>query len=377
LPAAIHALIVGVSDYMYLPGGSGSPSSRSQTLGLAQLTASARSAATVRDWLNAVQPRLPLPLGSCRVLLSPSAGERGIEEGADAATQEHVRAAAIDWREDCSSHRDNIALFFFAGHGIRRTQDDATLLCADFAEDGGSLLYRAIDVQNLFSGMAPSSDHPEMARTQLWFIDACQAAPSAFDRFETSYASAVWDTPLAGFDDRCAPKFWAAVPGTSAYSVPGEHTIFSRALLACLDGAAGVRGRGVGEWEVTVGSLTQTLDEVVADVGRSAGANQIAGTYGALSRLSTPIVRLPGAPTVPVSFELRPSERALDVSLAVREAVAGTRKQIPEPLAPNPWMDAWPAGTYVLDAQPPTCGIPAQELPVMPPRYEWLGEVER
>jgi hypothetical protein len=33
--------------------------------------------------------------------------------------------------------------------------------------------------------MAPTAERPEMARTELWFLEAYRNFPSAFDNFET------------------------------------------------------------------------------------------------------------------------------------------------------------------------------------------------
>jgi hypothetical protein len=61
-----HALVVGVSRYDYLAGGSGAPTTEAVLAGLGQLSAAATSAGRVAEWLReryeypeATQPPMP------------------------------------------------------------------------------------------------------------------------------------------------------------------------------------------------------------------------------------------------------------------------------------------------------------------------------
>jgi hypothetical protein len=371
VPPAIHALIIGVSAYPHLPGGSGTTAQRTCELG--QLTAAASSAVSIYEWLSRAEPRLALDIGSCQLLLSPAPDEEMPDVPFAVATVANVRAAAQAWREACATDRESIALFYFAGHGVLRTRVDAALLCADFGKDSNALLGCAVDLQNLVDGMAPSDEHPDIARTQLWMVDACQGAPSELKGFDHLCAPDVWDLPTTRWpDDRCRPIVWAALPGTDAYSVCEESSIFSRALLQCLEGAAGAALGGSDDWGVTVGSLLENVVEVGQDIARELGAPQHPWIDGSYSRTDQLLVRLDGPPQVPVRLELRPA--AGDVRLAVRR-VDGAGVTVPAPLHPNPWADLWPASAYQLEAAPPACGIAGQTLYVFPPSFSWIGRV--
>ena len=341
-----------------------------ETYGLQQLTAAARSAAAVHSWLNSAAGRLPVPLGTARLVVSPSAAEPA--DGA-LATRENVRRAALAWREDCASDRDNVAFFYFAGHGVQRTRTDAALLLRDFNDAPGAPLYNAMDVNNLFDGMAPTVDRPNIARTQLWFMDACRAYPSQFDHFETLTATPVFEVSLSDYDDRCAPIYFGSLPGANAYSVPGGQTVFSTAILECLEGAGCTRRAG-DQWEVTVGSLAQSLGRIVELVNEEIGGSQQAFVGGQLTRTGAPIVAVTGVPSVRVSLELRPETYVDEVQLAVR-CYDGSDRAIPAPLSPNPYKDRWPAGIYDLSAQPPDRGIRREQLWVLPPDCPWVGQV--
>lgn len=329
----------------------------------------------MRDWLDASASRLSVPLGRCTTLLSPSPGEMALNAFADRiATHDAVSRALLEWREDCASDPDNLAFFYFAGHGVQRTRTDAVLLLRDFADLPGNPLVNAIDVNNLINGMAPTAKRPGMAGTQLWFVDACRVFPSAFDDFERLSATEVFDVTLSDRDDRCAPMYFGSLPGSEAFALPGDQTIFSKALIECLDGAAGVSGPGSAVWEVTVGSLSQSLGLVVRSINAEIGGSQEAWTGGQTMRPDARIVTAPGVPNVRVSLELRPSSCAREVSLRVT-CPDGNPMPVPTPLDPNPFCDRWPAGVYRFDAAPPDRGVVDGHIPVLPPEFPWVGEV--
>src|SRR5947209_6900149 len=116
--AGVHALIVGVSAYRHLPGGSGAPAPDS--FEMEQLSAPARSAFRLYEWLVEHQEHLRVPLATVRLLLSPSANERegesGLVDGASACTLSDLRREARAWRGDASGNAGSVALFYFAGH---------------------------------------------------------------------------------------------------------------------------------------------------------------------------------------------------------------------------------------------------------------------
>src|SRR3712207_4310082 len=111
------------------------------------------------------------------------------------------------------------------------------MLLENFGDPDEGPLTNAVAVDNLFYGMAPpASPTKQIAQRQLYFIDACRIAPSEFRAFEWLNVPDVWGVEIAGRDDRCAPIFYAGIPGTKAYALKGNQTLFIQALLACLDG---------------------------------------------------------------------------------------------------------------------------------------------
>jgi hypothetical protein len=372
LVGGVHALIIGVSEYRHLPGGEGPEGPESY--GMGQLTTSARSAVAVADWLRNAGPRLAAPLASVRMLLSPSPGERSAVRGApeaEPATRENLRQEALAWRRDCAEDPDNVAFFYFAGHGVERTRRDAVLLTADFGDAEGNPLFNAVDVNNLFGGMAPTPSHPDMANTQLWFVDACRVFPSAFRNFETLNAGNVFEVELSKRDRRCAPIYFGAGPGGEAYALAGDQTLFSRALLDSLDRCGGRLLEGRNRWVVTVDSLLQGMRAAIKRLNAEKGLDQELWDGGQMEDYARRIADLADIPEVDVRLELVPT--AGGVSLSFSDP-GGQPVSVPDPLNPNPFECRWTAGSYQVRTQPQLPEVD-RLMPVRPPEFEWQARV--
>jgi hypothetical protein len=236
-----HILIAGVSSYPHCIGGVAEPAGLD--LGIEQLTSAATSAYRLFRWLVEDKHLSPAPLMTVRLLLSPAPEEVRsdptiFEHGGDRCTLQNFLAAASEWRNDASTHRDNVTIFYFAGHGVQRENPDSVLLLEDFGGPGGGPLRNAVDVQNIFLGMAPSEQRSEIARTQLYFMDTCRLQPRDLDNYHHMNTTATFEIYKRGTDDRYAPIFHAAAAGSSAYGVPGGQTVFSKLLLDALKGSA-------------------------------------------------------------------------------------------------------------------------------------------
>src|SRR5205823_5326133 len=111
----LHALIVGVSGYPHLPvPGAGAPPA--EAFGMYQLSSTSLAAYRVYRWLLDEAQGLPVPLATCRLLLSPSADELAAEGHlaglGSASTVDNFLVDAAGWRTDASSSDDNMTLFY-------------------------------------------------------------------------------------------------------------------------------------------------------------------------------------------------------------------------------------------------------------------------
>ena len=373
----VHAFVVGVSDYPLLPAVP--PGVQPPHYGIAPLTSAALGAFAFYNWLIDAHTELPLPLVTCRLLLAPSALELANDPtlaavGAARPGLTNFLKDAADWRTDASSSPDSITVFYFAGHGVQRTKDDAVLLLEEFGNGIGGPLMNAVDVKNLFYGMAPSPARPQIASTQVYFIDACRNMPAVFTSFETLQPTQVFPVELSGQDNRRAPVFYASIAGTTALGLRGKQTLFSKAVVDCLkNNAADLQEvDGQERWVVSVHRLAKALEFSIADLNREHGGDQDWG-YGGIPK-EAPICYLQTTPTVDVQLEIDPDLAVGETTVEVRDET-GTVVAVPDPLNPHPYICKWPAGMYSIGATVAPGNpngfrpVPPRLRPVLPPRF--------
>ncbi|MCY1021361.1 caspase family protein [Pyxidicoccus sp. MSG2] len=370
----VHALLVGVSGYRHLPP-------RDQPSGpydLKQLSSAATSTLRLFEWLQAHRDALPLPLATCRLLLTPSAGEAAAHPSALAATRRHVERALRDWRRDARSHADGMTLFYFAGHGIQRSRDNTVLLLEEFAEPDSPVLEQAIELQNIFQGMAPSPQAGPIARQQVYFIDTCRVLPDVLKNFEHLSAPAVFDVELVSEDNRCAPIFQAALPGTKAYGRLNETSLFCEALLAGLDGRAATPGDGPEtnehvQWVVSVSSLSRMLvDHFKRLASEPEGVEQTV-TLGGQILEDLMLHQLLAPPSADLTLEVDPLAAVAHARVNVVNALGQPTADFPHPLSPYPLTRQLEAGYYTIGAtidppHPQFVGCPGRPMLLTPPR---------
>jgi hypothetical protein len=282
----LHALIIGVSDYQFLPGSNEFPPAGSITFGLTKVNIPATGAFRVARWLKECYWHPTTKLKSIRLLLSPSKEELvqlEFPELAEAsATQPRANTAEVwqalqDWQKDCAGNPGDIAVLYVAGHGIQwGSKDDAYVLLEDFSKDQ-LFLNQAIDVGRVLKGM--SGD--QMPQAQFYFVDACRIQPDEHSKFEDAGTPLRLRSQFNGEDLRSAPIYYAACPQTAAKGHRGRGTYFAEALIDCLDlyarqGPNKNSGLPITRnyWHVSVNSLLATLQDRISEVARPDGVKQ-------------------------------------------------------------------------------------------------------
>lgn len=356
----LHALVVGVSAYPHLLEGSGRLAR--DHFGLQQLSSAALTAYKIYCWLLKRQNDLSMPLATCRLLLSPSPAEVEVEPElrglVDHCTLANFLTAAKEWRTDASSHKENITFFYFAGHGLERKTGDQVLLMEDFSDGIGGTLRNAVESSNLSNGMAPFSTQRNISRTQLYFVDACRVHPKVFEKYEWMSTSIVWDVESSVFDDRQAPIFYAAVPGSKAFGLKGDQTIFSKALLQCLDSdAVDLKSEdGEEQWCVSIHSLNTALGNSIRELNQTIGAEQNFITNGL--RTDVIIRRLDQPPLINFVLEVEPRDALQVTKVEIKDMdgdllndATGNPIELSVPLSPHPYECTLPGGYYRISAK--------------------------
>jgi hypothetical protein len=350
--AGLHAFIAGVSAYEHFSNGRGVQAANS--FGLSQLTTTASAAWNFYQWLLQRTDKLPRPLATVRLLLSPSEAELRANPGMAAAapcTRQEFATAVRQWRTDALVDKQGFTLFYFAGHGVQRTPTDAAILMNDFANPADGLMTRAAQVNDIWYRMVPSASLLDKTpRQQLYIIDACRDRPAGFP---TSLPiPSIWDDdpPVGGVDDRSAPLF-APVSGASAFEQPGKETLFTQAITKCLDGAAGTLldppDGSPPKWAVTVFSLSEALTFETDKLKRD-GIELVWAPQGQPRNM--PLHFLDGPPNVDVNIEVAPVEAVPTVRMKVLDQASAAVVYDRQPVNPHPDTIKLPAGRYQVEA---------------------------
>jgi Caspase domain len=352
-----HALVIGCSKYQFLTeDGSPAPDGR-ETFGLSQVKTPATSAFRFARWLDSSYRNPSAPLGTVRLLLSPSDFERDnvpeLEQPppeALPATRANVQKAVDEWFQECKTNADNVAILYASGHGVELSPDDGGIvLLEDFAEHL-AVLDGSLDVGAVRKGMSGAT----MAQRQFYFVDACRVRPEAAVRFQSLGSGVSLPNPLSG-RPRVSAIYFAATPSTTALGAPGDGTLFVQALLECLDTSLGVDDHALedGTWVVTTLTLVSALPKRVKELAAQFGAEQSATTGGQLE--DVPFHVLPDRPQIPVTLQIAPDTATACAVAELVELPARLQVFAGATFAPTISREL-PAGKYLLSVKihPPT-----------------------
>jgi hypothetical protein len=352
----VHALVIGVSTYPHLPGGpmyGQAPAAK--TFGLNQLTSPAISAAAVADWLLGEHHNPASRLGSVELLLSPSSYGPSVKAarrlGAPPGTQlpvppailSEIKQAAGRWYLRANKHRDNVAFFYFCGHGLEAS--DRYLLPADY---GSNPLDWAEHLIN-FTGTSNNLDRCR-AKTQCFFLDACRDRPRELqDQAARAPVGQALVGPQPGsLQDRDAVVYHAAAPGRPAAGPPGQKSYFTQALLRCLAGM-GARDVSGPLAPVDLVSLSSAIREFM-DRLREESGEPLSCNIVSDMRLPTPVdLHLAAMPVdVLTIISCQPEAAHAVARLAVHDS-AGNRA-VRTAVENRPWKLTVPVGKCVVEA---------------------------
>lgn len=251
-----HLFVVGVGAYRHLAGGT-EPLDHLRGVRLSQLASPPLSARAVTDWFLGEMRNPDTPLGSVEMLLSPSGSYRmpdGQTADVEAATIGNIAAAFDRWLGRCDRSEDNIAIFYFCGHGVMR--EVVALLAEDFGRSPHRPYEASVDFTMTFEGLARSK-----ARRQVYLVDACRQVMRSTLALEKIDATALAIGTFEREHHRDAPILFASAEDDRAYARTGQPTRLADALLRCLSGRASERVGG--KWVVTSRKLLEASSELI------------------------------------------------------------------------------------------------------------------
>lgn len=353
-----HVLVIGVSAYPHLSGGdlhASQPATKS--FGLNQLTSPAVSATSLTDWLLTHHHNPAAPLGSIELLLSPTAytpsdsaeARLGVAPGTSLAVEEarfnSIKAATSRWFLRTDTHEDNVALFYFCGHGLEAS--DQYLLPADFGADPLDWTANIINFTTTYRNLERGK-----AKTQCFFLDACRDRPSDL---QAQAAMGPLGQPLIGpqsgvAHERDAPIYLAAAPRRSAAGLPGQKSFFTSALIQCLNGM-GARQLGSVHAPIDHESLRPALRELVHRLAEDHGQRDLRCAVSGECVLPQPVaLHLAPVPVqVLTTIFCQPLEAHKIARLSLKDSAG---ESVARPTADEkPWRLAVVAGKCTVEAK--------------------------
>jgi hypothetical protein len=275
------AIILGVSAYAHVEGGSG-PKAK-QTYGLGQLPGSARTALEFFEWLETKYRSSSAPLARCYLALSPTEQEKKAEPrmaSIPEATFRNCSDAVGLWRNAMAglhpSHAEKSrSFFFFSGHGMEVHHDKQLLLPADYLRPPLENVNEAISTENLAKGLRSLN-----VTEQFFFLDACRADHEDLRALSVKGADLLPEAPAAWSSGNLVqPLFYASTPGSAAFALAsGDVSVFGQALLDGLEADQGMQLVCVGnKCEVRVFNLASYLNLRVPEILEKHGGNEKMG----------------------------------------------------------------------------------------------------
>jgi hypothetical protein len=244
----IHAVVIGISDYPYLAGGT---KAIPKAMGMGQLVLSAATAAQVFAWLRQNGRIGGRPVVSCRLLLAPGDSAPAGKPTESAFVQQltgdwyenpnfnEIKAAVVDWANEFypvprQLSAENGAFFFFSGHGLQ-VLAQPSLLARDILNPASvegpknAVAYRSILDALPTYGLGDG----------LFLFDCCRNGPEAAERLHMVGRSVLDPVPSDALPPRWMKYLTATESEGRAYQDPDSPkraTLFGQAVLEALEG---------------------------------------------------------------------------------------------------------------------------------------------
>jgi len=333
-----HALVIGVGRYRHLPGGGEEVPQALEHVGLLkQLTSPPHSAIAFAGWLREAGAALRAPLGSLDLLVSPAPAQPDVipaDMAAAPATMANIQRAYNEWRARCDRNEDNIAIFYYCGHGAEKAEQ--YLLAEDFGQNPLNPWLGAFAFDSTRLAFNASR-----AKTQCFFVDACRRLTSGMLVNEPNAMALEVQNLLA---PECAFNLTMKASAKNEVALGPKRGVsyFTQALLRAFNGAAATQGpRG---WIVETGPLAAHITAIMRLIKASEGFPQRCSSQ---VTDSTDLLAVQ-APRVPVWLGCRPEQAnpVAKLSCLRRDVVPHP----PDEHEGGPWTFEVAPGMYIASA---------------------------
>lgn len=345
-----HVLLIGVGHYPFLKDGNAA-NPFGMAMGMGQLSSPPLSVHALANWFMDAGDGFhnpDRPLRSLQVLCSADAplqinDAHGASQTVERAQMPAVKQAADDWMKRAGRNPENLAVFFFCGHGLAFGEAENALLLEDFGSNSMNPMANAIAFDSMRLGIWRHC----AAKHQIHLVDACRTRPS--DKFLYTYGHRATGEPIAvagvtrELRDKISPVYFATGLASAAYGLSGQPSLFTQGLLQSMRGPA-CRDKG-DHWEVQVPALAEGINKCVASMSFQAQL-QCCQPYETGPELM--IHRLRAPPEVIVKVFTRDPNLLPQAILA--HVAEKTDIRAERPPNPAPWWVALSTGSYRFEA---------------------------
>ncbi len=228
-----HVLLIGVGGYPYLKGGTDPRPQTEDFKDLGQLTSPIASVS--RFYEKAIEYNTAdvwsKKLGSIEILLSLPPDSPPIPQGVTVtkATLANIRKAYFSWKARCNEHEENVALFYYCGHGFQKVNH--VLLAEDFGEFPQNPWFGAFDFDSTRNAFYSCK-----ATTPIFFVDACRQVIIEMLQKDLIVAPIDFPNLFNPEQSKYHLTLKATAPGMGAYGNANEPSYFAQAIISGLDG---------------------------------------------------------------------------------------------------------------------------------------------
>lgn len=345
-----HVLLIGVGDYPYLKDGDDARRFE-MSMGMGQLSSPQLSVRALATWFmdTAAGFHNPdRPLRSLQVLCSADGpvqmdGPDGASHAVDRARMPAVKQAVMGWMARAGRNPENLAVFFFCGHGLAFGEAENALLLEDFGGNLPNPMADAIAFDSMRLGVLRHC----AANHQIHLVDACRTPPTK--EFLDTYGNNATGDPIAAaglsrkLRDKITPVYFATGLASAAYGLNGQPSLFTQGLLQAMRGPASYDKDD--HWEVQVPRLAEGINKCVASM-----SFQVQPQYCQPHETGPELMihRLRAEPEVIVKVFTRDLYLLPQAILAhVDEDTHVREERLPDPA---PWWVALSMGSYRFEA---------------------------
>jgi len=280
-------------------------------------------------------------LGSIEILVSPPPSAAPLIPGKiiENASLANIQNAYFSWKGRCDEDEDNVALFYYCGHGFQKKYH--FLLADDFGEKPQNPWLGAFNFDATRDAFFSCK-----AKTPIFIVDACRQITIEMLKNDVTVAPIENPSLFNPEESKNHLTLKATASGQSAYGKKNKPSYFVQAVISGLDGLVAKQDEN-DDWLIFTGDLSNYIHSLLDLINPEQSFKQ---RCQIACGLPTSIIKRKEAPIARLEVSCLPEQAAPLAELTCIEDIEiATHTKIPKPKA-NKWELNIKAATYILAA---------------------------